>query len=51
MGRPRAPWHLADQYGFVLEDVVSLPFRPLKGRLGFFETDASALALLLGGVP
>jgi len=30
-------WHMPEQYGFVLEDVVPLPFRPCKGALGFFE--------------
>ena len=30
-------WHMAEQYGFVLADVVPIPFRPCRGRLGFFE--------------
>ena len=30
-------WHMPEQFGFVLEDVVPLPFRPCRGRLGFFE--------------
>ena len=30
-------WHMPEQFGFVLEDVVPLPFRPCKGHLGFFE--------------
>jgi hypothetical protein len=30
-------WHMREQFGFVLADVVPLPFRPCKGALGFFE--------------
>jgi hypothetical protein len=30
------PWHVAEQYGFVLEDVRATAFEPLKGSLGFF---------------
>jgi polynucleotide 5'-kinase involved in rRNA processing len=30
-------WHMHDQYGFRLVDVVPMPFRPLRGELGFFE--------------
>lgn len=31
-------WHMADQYGFVLEDIQALPARvPCKGSLGFFD--------------
>lgn len=30
------PWHMPGQYGFVLADVEPLPFRPLRGELGFF---------------
>jgi len=51
-GTPRAPWHMADQHGFVLEDVRPLPFRPLRGCLGLFEvvphlemTEAEQLSL------
>ena len=29
-------WHFPDQYGFVLADVVSVPFVPCKGYFGFF---------------
>ena len=29
--------HDPEKYGFVLEDVEPLPFRPLKGALGLFE--------------
>lgn len=35
-GTPRAPWHMPDQWGFVLEDVEPLPFRSMVGMLGFF---------------
>lgn len=31
-----SPW-FSGPYGFVLNDTWSLPFRPLKGKLSFFE--------------
>lgn len=31
------PWHMPEQYGFVLEGIEALPFQPLKGELGFFK--------------
>lgn len=31
-----SPWFFGP-YGFVLEDVRPLPFRPYRGALGFFE--------------
>lgn len=31
------PWHMSGQYGFVLVDVQPLPFRALRGELGFFH--------------
>lgn len=34
-----SPWFFGD-YGFVLRDPQPLPFRPLKGALGFFEVPA-----------
>lgn len=30
-------WHIGWQFGFVLEDVASLPFSERRGELGFFE--------------
>ena len=30
------------RFGFVLRDSKPLPFRPLKGRLGFFDVDQEA---------
>ncbi|MFC4445524.1 ASCH domain-containing protein [Castellaniella denitrificans] len=33
-----SPWFFG-RYGFVLADARPLPFRPLRGRLGFFEAD------------
>lgn len=30
------PWHMPGQFGFVLADVAPVPFRPLRGMLGFF---------------
>ncbi|XHR29884.1 MAG: ASCH domain-containing protein [Chthoniobacteraceae bacterium] len=32
-----SPWFRNDGYGFVLRHAVELPFRPLVGRLGFFN--------------
>ena len=31
------PWHIPEQYGFVLVDVNPLPFCPLAGSLNFFD--------------
>lgn len=39
------PWHVPGCWGFQLREQVPLPFRPLKGALGFFRvelTDAEA---------
>lgn len=30
-------WHMPEQFGFVLRGVTPVPFRALKGSLGFFE--------------
>lgn len=38
-GKPRRPWHMPDQYGFILEEVAGLPFRPLKGLQLFFDPE------------
>jgi len=32
----RLPWHMPEQYGFVLGDARPLPFLPCKGALGFW---------------
>jgi len=32
-----SPWHMEGQFGFRLANVRALPFRPLKGALGFFD--------------
>jgi hypothetical protein len=32
----RLPWHMAEQYGFVIADTKPLPFLPCKGALGFW---------------
>jgi hypothetical protein len=37
-------WHMAEQYGFVLENVRELPFVPYRGELGFFEIPRSVVA-------
>ncbi len=31
------PWHMGDQFGFVLTDIKPLPFQPMRGMLGLFE--------------
>ena len=33
-----SPWFIGD-YGFVLQNPKPLPFKPLKGALGFFEAE------------
>lgn len=33
------PWHMGQQFGFVLEDVTPLPFELCVGKLGFFDPD------------
>lgn len=38
-----SPWFFG-KYGFVLEHVEPLPFRPLRGQLGFFRVDPEDLA-------
>ncbi|PCI53899.1 MAG: hypothetical protein COB36_11720, partial [Alphaproteobacteria bacterium] len=37
-----SPWFFG-RYGFVLENVKALPFRPCKGQLGFFTPDYSSV--------
>lgn len=37
-----SPWFFG-RHGFVLRNPQPLPFRPLKGRLSFFEVDEAAL--------
>jgi hypothetical protein len=32
----RLPWHMPEQFGFVLGDTRPLPFLPCKGALGFW---------------
>lgn len=31
------PWHIPDQFGFVLADVAPVPFVPFRGMPGFFD--------------
>ena len=31
------PWHIPDQFGFVLDKVEALPFVPFRGMPGFFD--------------
>lgn len=31
------PWHIAEQYGFVLADVRAVPFTPMAGSLSLFR--------------
>lgn len=33
---PRNPWHMRDQFGFVLENAEPLPLRHCKGKLGLW---------------
>jgi hypothetical protein len=37
-----SPWFFG-KFGFVLRNAKPLPFRPYKGRLGFFDVDEGAL--------
>jgi hypothetical protein len=32
----RLPWHMPEQFGFVLGDTRAIPFLPCKGALGFW---------------
>lgn len=36
--RRSSPWHMPDQFGFAMSHACPLPFTPLKGALGFFES-------------
>ncbi len=38
------PWHMPEQYAFVLEDVRPIPFVPYKGALGFFDVPDEVVA-------
>lgn len=46
---PGGPWRDADwsspwffgEYGFVFTEAHALPFRPVRGRLGFFDVETS----------
>jgi hypothetical protein len=38
-----SPW-FCGPFGFVLEDIEPLPFRPLRGALGFFDVPVEATA-------
>jgi hypothetical protein len=46
-GIPRRPWHMAEQFGFVLEDVEELSFQPLRGCLGFFDSESPHLRVTI----
>mgnify|MGYP002393450244 CR=1 FL=1 len=35
-------WHMQGCHGFKLQDAQPLPFRPLKGRLGFFKVPTAS---------
>ncbi len=45
-GVPRAAWHMPEQHGFVLRNVKSLPFTPLRGMLNFFDVPEAVLEKL-----
>lgn len=40
-----SPWFVEGGYGFVLADAKPLPFRPWKGRLGFFNVPEGTVQL------
>ena len=44
-------WHMPGQFGFVLSDVEALPFRPLRGELGFFRVAEPAPDAATKGAP
>jgi hypothetical protein len=49
--RPCAhPWHMREQYGFVLDDIRPTPFVPCRGALGFFDVDEDVVAKALARV-
>lgn len=35
----KSQWHQEGLYGFYLQHVQQLPFKPVKGKLSFFEVD------------
>lgn len=41
-------WHMADQWGFELEERKALPFVPCKGALGFWKVPPEVLRLVRG---
>jgi hypothetical protein len=43
---PQAPWHMEDQWGYVLSDVTPLPFVECQGALGFFEVPPEVMGKL-----
>lgn len=46
--RSESPWFNGDGergFGFQLRDAMPLPFKPWKGRLGFFDVPAAAVGL------
>ncbi len=38
------PWHMHEQYGFLLSNIEPLPFVPCKGALGFWPVPADVMA-------
>lgn len=43
--RERDPWHMREQFGFILSRIAPLPFTPYKGELGFFECASDSAEL------
>ena len=39
------PWHMPEQFGFILSRIAPLPFTPYKGELGFFECASDSAEL------
>jgi hypothetical protein len=49
-GKPRRPWHMAEQYGFVLEDVRELEQRPLSGNRRWFNVPDALGSVTMNGM-
>lgn len=43
MATSTSKWHMPEHFGFALANPSPLPFRPWKGRLGFFNVPRSAV--------
>lgn len=43
MANPSRKWHMSDQYGFVLTNIVEVPFTPCLGALNFWDVPKEVL--------